>query len=343
MKPMNRRDFLNLTASVGAAAFAGSTSAEVPLATSADLDVVAAPVAGASPWKIDIYSRHLQWTRDPNEIGEAAKRMGFDGVNVTVRTYPGHVEPAKVKTDLPPFVKAIRSHGVEVHAVTAYIADVTSPYAEDIIATAASLGIKHYWWGSYQYVKGQPIMPQLEAIRPRAATLAKLNEKHGICAMYHTYGGEHTVNDKVMVSGPMWDLLYVLKDIDPRFAGIQWDSCHMTNAGGMRTWELNLRTAGPYIRGVAWKDSLQEKTADGRWMPQYMPLGHGNVELVRANAVLREIGFDGPMEIQPEHMKGAAGEGMDKLQEPKDWVYSTMSEDLKMLRSAIAASETYKL
>lgn len=301
------------------------------------------PITGAMSWKIDIYTRHLQWTRSPDEIGEATKQMGFDGVDITVRPFPGHVDPARVKEDLPPFVRAIRSHGVEVHMITCPITDADSPNAEAILDTASSLGIRHYWWDGLQYEKSQPIQRQLDAMLPRVAGLAKLNEKYGVTAMYHTYGGEHTVNDHVFVSGPMWDILYLLKDHDPRYVGIQWDSCHMTNARGLRTWELNLRAAGAYIRGISWKDSLQERAPDGHWFPMYVPLGQGNVELVRAIAVLREIGFQGPMEIQPEHIKGAGGEGMPKLEEPKEWVYGMMQADLAMLRSAIAASETYKL
>ena len=340
---IGRREFLR--GSAGAAEMIGGLGATtLPAASRAQAPgAPLPPVAGAMPWKIDIYTRHLQWTRSPDEIGEGAKRMGFDGVDITVRPFPGHVDPARVKEDLPPFVKAIRSHGVEVHMITCPITDADSPHAEAILDAASNLGIRHYWWDGLQYAKGQPIMPQLEAMRPRVAGLARLNAKYGMTAMYHTYGGEHTVNDRVFVSGPMWDILYLLRDHDPREVGIQWDSCHMTNAGGLRTWELNLRAAGPYIRGISWKDSLQEKAADGHWFPHYVPLGQGNVELVRAVAVLREIGFEGPMEIQPEHIQGAGGEGMPKLEEPKEWVYGLMQADLATLRAAIRASESYTL
>ena len=294
--------------------------------------------AAKAVWKVDIYSRHLQWLRTGDEVGAAAREMGYDGVDITVRPYPGHVDPARVKQDLPPFVRAVRSHGVMVRAITCPIADVSSPHAEEILDTAAGLDIRHYWWGSFQYGKGQPIMPQLDALKPRVAKLAVLNAKYGMTAMYHTYGGEHTVGDKVMVGGPMWDLLYVLKDFDPKLVGLHYDSCHMTNAGGFRTWELNLRLAGSYVRGVSMKDSLQEKAADGHWFPHYMPLGRGNVELTRMMSVLREINFDGPIEIQPEHMKGAAGEGMDKLEEPRGETLKIMQEDLRVLRAAMLAS-----
>ena len=47
--------------------------------------------------KVDIYSRHLQWLRSPDDVAQAAIEMGYDGVDITVRPYPGHVEPARVQ------------------------------------------------------------------------------------------------------------------------------------------------------------------------------------------------------------------------------------------------------
>ena len=71
-----------------------------------------------------------------------------------------------MKSDLPPFVKAIRKHGVEVGPITCPITDADSPYAEDIIQTASELGIKRYWWGIFHYDPGKPIMQQLDALNP---------------------------------------------------------------------------------------------------------------------------------------------------------------------------------
>ena len=39
--------------------------------------------------------------------------MGFDGVDITVRK-GGHVEPGRVAQDLPPLVKLLRAHNLEV-------------------------------------------------------------------------------------------------------------------------------------------------------------------------------------------------------------------------------------
>ena len=224
--------------SVGGAQFPGAEpSAAEPPRT---------PVA--NPMKIDAYSRHLQWLRDPNEVAQAVVDMGFDGLDITVRPYPGHVDPARVAQDLPPFVNTIRKHGILVRTITCPITDADSPNAEQILATASSLGITHYWWGTFRYDTTQPVMPQLDALKPRVEKLAKLNEKYKMKAMYHTYEGDRTVGAAI------WDFLSVLKNFDPAYVSFHYDVGHMVVAGGGNTWALNLRAAGPYIGGVSAKD-----------------------------------------------------------------------------------------
>jgi sugar phosphate isomerase/epimerase len=72
----------------------------------------------------------LQWLRSADEVADAAAEMGYDGVDVTVRPYPGHVDPARVGQELPGFVKALRKRGLQVVEITTNIADAESPYAE---------------------------------------------------------------------------------------------------------------------------------------------------------------------------------------------------------------------
>ena len=223
--------------SAGAAQFPGAEVEPTP---------ARAPVA--NPMKIDAYSRHLQWLRTPDEVAQAVIDMGFDGLDITVRPYPGHVDPTRVAQDLPPFVNTIRKHGILVRAITCPITDADSPNAEQILATASSLGITHYWWGTFRYDTTQPVMPQLDALKPRVEKLAKLNEKYKMKAMYHTYEGDRTVGAAI------WDFLYVLKNFDPAYVSFHYDVGHMVVAGGGNTWALNLRAAGPYIGGVSVKD-----------------------------------------------------------------------------------------
>ena len=242
MAAFDRREFLQLSAAaIAAGAFAKSSFAQ------------AAPLMPpVKKLKVDCYSRHLQWLRSADEVAEAALEMGFDGVDITVRPYPGHVDPEKVATDLPPFVETIRKHGLQVVTMTCPITDADSPNAEKMLQTASSLGLTHYWWGTFRYDQTKPVMEQLDALKPRVEKLAALNAKYKMKAMYHTYSGAGTVGAAI------WDFLYVLKSFDPAHVGFHYDVGHMTNAGGNGTWELNLRAAGPYIAGVSAKDSIYE-------------------------------------------------------------------------------------
>ena len=278
---------------------------------------------------VDIYSRHLQWLRSPDEVAEATHEMGYDGVDITVRPYPGHVEPSRVKEDLPPFVRAIRKHGLNVTTITCPITDADSPHAEEILQTASELGIRNYWWGTFHYVPHVPVMQQLDALKPRVARLAALNAKYGTTAMYHLYAGS------TEVGGPLWDMLYVLKEFDPVQVGLHYDTAHMTSAGDLGTWRTSLRAAGPYVRGVSIKDSLIAKLPDGRWTVKYVPLGQGEAELPDLIAILREIQFAGPTEMQPEFENGGAQDAADKLTWPRKRVLDNMARDLRTYRAAL--------
>src|SRR5947209_175083 len=91
------------------------------------------PAGEAKKLKVDAYSRHLQWLRNADQVAEAVVEMGFDGLDITVRPYPGHVDPEKVAEELPPFVKTIRQHGLVVRTITCPITDADSPNAENIL------------------------------------------------------------------------------------------------------------------------------------------------------------------------------------------------------------------
>jgi sugar phosphate isomerase/epimerase len=399
--------------------------AQAPPAPQSTAQSGATPVA--NPLKIDAYSRHLQWLRTPDDVAQAVIDMGFQGLDITVRPYPGHVDPAKVAQDLPPFVNTIRKHGILVRAITCPITDADSPNAEQILQTASSLGITHYWWGTFRYDATKPVIEQLDALKPRVEKLAALNEKYKMKAMYHTYEGDMTVGAAI------WDFLYVLKNFDPAYVSFHYDVGHMAVAGGGNTWPLNLRAAGPYIGGVSAKDYVVELNlgmsgggpyagqplggfggppggrgrgagapgagvppgnppsqsapgavppaaapgpgsgpaangapavggrggrgggrgafggaggrggAPGRggggapnpWRVRAVPLGDGLANVTELAAILKQINFSGPIEIQAEYPNGGADNAQDKITLPRDQVLGAMKRDRLVLQAAL--------
>jgi sugar phosphate isomerase/epimerase len=420
---MDRRGFLRTSTATLAAGLLKSTGeAQVP-GGQAQAPLAAAPSTGpVKKLKVDMYSRHLQWLRSADEVAKATIEMGFTGVDITVRPYPGHVDPAKVATDLPPFVKAIRAHGLEVNMITCPITDADSQYAEEILKTAASLDIHHYWWGTFRYEDGKPVMAQLDALKPRVEKLQALNKKYEMKAMYHLYSMASSIGCNV------WDMLYVLRNFDPKYVSLHWDVGHTSITGGNGTWVQALRAAGPYVGGLSvkeytWELDLQTpeggvfngKPADlqqrfgrppgapgagapggasrpappaappvpgaamtqaqqqaaaergvaapgaapagGRgpggpraplsrggggqplpWREKTVPLGEGVNNLPLLATVLKEINFDGPVEIQAEYPNGGAENAQDKLTLPVPLVLGNMKRDLLALKAAFGPS-----
>ncbi len=277
--------------------------------------------------KVAIFSKHLQFLRN-EALAQAAAEMGFDGVDLAVRS-GGHVEPERVPEELPPLVAALRRHGLEVPMITSGIVDAGTPHAETVLKTIASLGIRHYRWGGFRYDPKGPIAGQLEALKPRVAKLAALNARYNVSAMYHTHSGVG------QIGAPIWDLHLLLKDFDPAAVGVNYDIAHATIEGGAGGWIASLRVTGRHLRGVAVKDFLWEKSPRG-WQAKWTPLGEGMVRFPQFFQMLAEAGFSGPLQMHVEYPLGGAESGRTSISMAREEVFAAMKGDLRRLRGYLS-------
>src|SRR6266550_3847753 len=255
--------------------------------------------------KVAIFSKHLQFLRG-EALAAGAAEIGFDGMDLAVRK-GGHVEPERVRQDLPSLVAAIRSHGLEVPMLTTDIVDAETPHAEDVLKTMAELRIHHYRWASIRYDADRPIAKQIEELKPRVAKLAALNSRYQAGAMYHTHSGIG------LFGASIWDLYIVLKDFDPQAVGVNYDIGHATIEGGLGGWINSFRITGPHLRGVAVKDFLWVKDARGAWKAEWTPLGKGMVHLPQFFGMLAAARFNGPLQLHFEYPLGGADGGNYRL------------------------------
>jgi len=364
---MERRDFLSLG---GAAAAAAS----FPQSAFAQNSAAAPPVPGKL--RLDAYSRTLHWLRTPGEVAEACHQIGNPSVDLTARPGSGHVDPEKVASDLPVFAKGLRAGGIDVSMIAPNITEAEDPYAEPTLDAASSLGIHHYWWGTFRFDETKPYWPQLDALKPKIDKIAKLNEKYGMKAMAHPRDGAGSV------SGAFFDLLYVLKDFDPRWVSFQYDTHHLMQAFDSG-WVLQLRMGAPYIGGFVWKDIMIEPAGspnpDDQWRAAHprpaptvsdgggmgafggqggpgggrgragngggrgrggnssaptktrirqVPVGTGMINLALIAQTLNGIGFNGPMECEPEWPQlGGPDQGATELSIPREQVIALLKRD----------------
>ena len=397
-------------ATIAAKVLGDVTQAQVPAAA-------ATPAPTPRRLIMDAYTRCLHWIRNPDEIAEVAIELTCAGVNPTIQNYPGHIDPSKVAQELPTFVKTMQKHGLRVKQVRGGNQTQVDPTVEAMVGTMGQLGVTHYWIGTDNYDLNKPILPQLDAIKVKVERFVRLNEKHGATLLYHTRAGAGSVGSVV------WDLLYVMKDFDPKYVGFHWDTGHMALHGG-NMWELLMRTAGPYVSAMGWKDRGWEQNlgllgeggpfpgpqapaaapggarggrggraggtpagagaparggaavpggdvgedgppAGGRgggrgggprpfplplagnafargggWDSPQVPMGTGLVDIFRYAAVMRDLGFSGPMELQAEYANGGSENGADKLTLPRAQVIGNLKRDVLTIRAAFEQSGT---
>jgi len=281
-------------------------------------------VSAVRSLKICVFSKHLQFLEGA-ALASAAADLGFDGIDITVRS-GGHVEPARVAEDLPPLVAIIRKHGLDVPMVTSDIIDAASPHARAVLKTLADLGIHYYRWGGFKYGADPSIGAQIAAFHQRAADLAAINAEYKVCAMYHTHSG---VN---LVGAPVWDIVEILKSLDPSSIGINYDVGHATVEGGSGGWIDSFRVAQPCIRGVAVKDFVWQKQ-DGDFQPAWVPLGQGMVRFPAFFAMLSQTAFDGPLQLHFEYPLLGVEDGKRRLSGDPAQVFAAMRRDLGQLRT----------
>jgi hypothetical protein len=195
------------------------------------------------------------------------------------------------------------------------------------------------------------------------------------------------------VSAAFFDLLYVLKNFDPRWVSFQYETHHLLQAfdGG---WVQQLRLGGPYIGGFVWKDVMIEPAdspnPDDAWRAAHpqaaragrgpfdgagmgarrgpgrgargrggrggfgganpsaptkirirqVPVGTGMNNLALIAETLKEIGFNGPMECEPEWPQlDGASQGATELTIPRAQVIALLKRDYDTMTGILTKAQ----
>jgi sugar phosphate isomerase/epimerase len=350
----NRRDLIQLSAVVAASSLVGGA---------------ARAASGPASFALDACSRHLQWLRTPAELAKGVTEIGLKGVDLTVASAPGHVDPGRARTDLRSFVEGLRANGIATTAITTAIVDADSPNAEVILDAAAQAGVRHYGWGGLRYDEAQPYRAQLEALKPRVEKLARLNEKYAMKGLYQPRAGAANVGYA------FFDLLELFRPFDPRFVAIRYDTGSLLQATPQAT-VAQLRLGAPYIGGLALKDARVQLDLP-TWVEGYfngppeqltggdrggdnvgrdggaalalggggkplpyrihpVRMGTGMLDLTLLGRTLKDIGFSGPAEVQVEFPLDGVEQGADRITRTRQYVIGMLKHDRLMVEQGFA-------
>ena len=284
---------------------------------------VSAPPADSAPYSVHIFSKLLHFL-NYNELAAVASDLGFEGVDLTVRP-DGHVEPAKVSTDLPKAIDILKKRNLNVSTITTAITKVDD-LARTVLETASKQGVRYYRTGWVPYSAEQPIQTALKQYKQQFGDLAKLNQGLNIVGAYQNHAGTN-------FGSATWDLANVLQDINSPNMGSQYDIRHATVEGGT-SWSTGLRMIHSHIRFIAIKDVIWEKVG-GKWKAESVPLGQGMVDFPAYFALLKKLNVQVPISLHLEYPLGGADQGKRAITVPREKIYKAMQTDLETLRGML--------
>jgi sugar phosphate isomerase/epimerase len=278
----------------------GLAGAMMPIAAAGGLSLSATPVRAASvpsvPRGADSMTIHVM-SKPLHQLSytDAARLVadcGFGGIDYTVRLAQGHVRPERVQEDLPRAIEAAHAAGLKAEMITTAITGARDEHAETVLRTAAKYGVKYYRLGYWRYEPALGVVGTLEKLKPALVELAGLNASLGIRGAMQNHSGAG-------VGSPVWDYYELLRDIDPRSLGMQYDIRHATAEGG-QSWPVVLRLLRPWICCSNLKD-FRWRQSPGAATIEDTPLGEGIVPFDAYFKLVRELGLTGPVSMHFEY------------------------------------------
>ncbi len=258
---------------------------------------ITAPLLAETPKsknKICFFTKHLQGLSF-DEIASLGAEAGYDGVESPIRP-KGHIEPEKVVDELPKYVEALKKQNLELMIMTSGINEVSAEQrTEEILRTAAKLGVKRFRMNYYKYDLKQPIWEQLQAVRPKIKDLVALCKEIGIQPMFQNHSGQDYFGAAV------WDIFSIMREYPAADFSFAFDILHATCEGG-KSWPLEFNLVKDHIGAAYFKDFKW----DGRKLVT-VPLGEGQVDPAYGK-MLMKTGYTGPISLHLEYLEGKASD-----------------------------------
>ncbi len=236
------------------------------------------------------FTKTLKELDVPGLIG-FCKETGLDGADLAVR--PGYpVHPDNAAAELPRAAKAFRDEGLFIGLATAptNLSDPDGPAAKAIFEACGKAGVAAVKIGYFGYQPGK-LESGIKEARAKLAGFAKLAERTGVRACYHTHSGNYLGCNAA-------SLRLLLQDLDPHHVGAFVDTGHVAVDGG--PIRLELETVRPWLSLVAIKDMAWEKGPKG-WSHHVVPAGEGVVNWAEVGQGLKENKFNGTVSLHGEY------------------------------------------
>ncbi len=276
---------------------------------------------GEKTLEVHIFSKCLHFL-DHERMAEFAAKVGFDGIDLTVRP-GGHVVPEKVSTDLPKAIEEIHRAGLKSTMITTVMANPADATGLNVLEVASSLSIPFYRTDYFQYLKDRSIPESIRFFQEWAKGLSELNRRLDIVGCYQNHAG-------LMMGASLWELWDILQHADHNYLGVQYDVRHAVVEGG-RSWVNGLRLVQPHIKTIVVKD-FKWVEQGGQWRLVGTPIGEGMVDFKKYFRMLKDANIHVPASLHIEYPLGGVESGAKQLKIEREEVFHAMKSDLSTIR-----------
>ncbi|WP_248929810.1 sugar phosphate isomerase/epimerase family protein [Paenibacillus hamazuiensis] len=245
----------------------------------------------------------------PEELGQAAKEAGLDGIEWRFKEIPEAVkdeqpsfwrrnlcsiDPGATDEELEKFAKVAADHGLETVSVTPYLTVGDLAATERVMQVAQKLGARMIRVGVPGY--------------NRTANYNDLYEQavrylHDVQDMSKQYGIKSLVETHHMTIAPSAGLAHrLVSGFDPEWIGVLFDPGNMIHEG-FENFRMGLELLGPYLAHVHIKNTGWEKGGrreDGTviWQSKWEPIDEGIVPWGQVFEDLKSVGYDGYIGVE---------------------------------------------
>jgi len=316
---MTRRKML---AGVAAAVAAGAQQKPPPQLQEPDAPPVAprvprprTPPKPRTTPAVCLYSQHLIKV-EYEAVGMILRDLGFDGCDMAV--VPGsHIPPEQAGSDLMRGIEAVSGVGLEVPIISTSVTSPQDPNGRQILAIAGFMGVSLFRPGYWRYGNAPMREMRLAEVQREMLGLASVARAYNIATALHNANGD-------CVGAALTDVNGILRNIDPRWVGYDFDPGFATETAGVDGADGLMRLAMPKVKAVTVRDFTWSKGAPDARKAIPCPLGEGLVAWSPFFSALAKARFVGPVTIEVRY------EAKDEL--------NAFRRDLAFVRKQVAAA-----
>src|SRR5262245_4771582 len=182
-----------------------------------------------------LYSQHLIKV-EYESLGMILKDMGFDGCNLAVIP-GGHVPPDKANSDLMRAIEAVAGVGLDVPILTTSANSAMDMAGRQVLAIAGFMQIPLVRSGTWRYGNTE-VEARLQEVQRELLNFAGVARAYNIAVCLPNLTGDY-------VGAALWDYSAILRGVDPRIIGYDFDPGCATQSAGPDGAASQLRVALP--------------------------------------------------------------------------------------------------